>query len=172
MGRFRARRDDCALVSGIVLTGTSQTLIRSNMIGENAAHGVTISGGARNRVSSNSITANTGGGILLINGANRGIPPPTIQMVDQTKVVGTACRDCLVEIFADPDDQGREFLGAVRASAEDGTFSFAIAGGALASLQITATNIDADGNTSSFAAGVNISPPSVVYPVHLPLVIR
>ncbi len=169
---FDARRDDCELLSGIVLTGTSQTLIRSNTISENAAPGVTISGGARNRVSSNSITANTGSGILLINGANRSISPPTIQMVDQTKVVGTACRDCQVEIFADPDDQGREFLGAVRASAEDGTFSFAIAGGALASLQITATNIDADGNTSSFAAGVNIPPPPVVYPVHLPLVIR
>ena len=169
---FDARRDDCSLVSGIVLTGTSQTLIRGNTISENAAPGVTISGGARNRVSSNSITANSGGGILLINGANQGIEPPTIQAVDQTEVRGVACRGCRVEIFADPEDQGREFLGAARAAEENGTFSFTIAGSALASLQITATNIDANGNTSSFAAGVDIPPPPVVYTLHLPLVIQ
>lgn len=167
---FDAQRDDCSIMSGIVLTGTSQTLISSNMISNNAAPGVTISGGVRNRVSSNSITANTGGGILLINGANRGIAPPTIQVVDQTEVRGVACRDCRVEIFADPDDQGQEFLGVARASAEDGTFSFLIASSALASLQITATNIDADGNTSSFAAGVDIPSPPITHTIHLPLV--
>lgn len=167
---FDAQRDDCALVSGIVLTGTSQTLISRNTISENGASGVTISGGARNRVSSNSITANAGGGIRLINGANRGIAPPTIQSVNPTEVRGVACRDCRVEIFADPADQGREFLGIARASADDGTFSFAIASSALASLQITATNIDADGNTSAFAAGVGIPPPPITYTIHLPLV--
>ncbi|MDW8214912.1 MAG: right-handed parallel beta-helix repeat-containing protein [Roseiflexaceae bacterium] len=169
---FDARRDDCSLVSGIVLTGTSLTLIRGNTISDNAAPGVTISSGARNRVLSNSISANTGGGILLVNGANEGIAPPVIQAVDQTGVRGIACRDCHVEIFADPNDQGREFLGAARASQEDGTFSFAIAGNALASLHITATSTDANGNTSAFAAQVSVPSSPIIYTIHLPLVIQ
>lgn len=167
---FDARRDDCSLVSGIVLTGTSLTLVRNNTISDNAAPGVTISGGARNRVTGNSITANTGGGILLINDANEGITPPTIQAVDQTGVRGVACRDCQVEIFADPADQGREFLGAVRASEEDGAFSFPLAGNALASLHITATSTDANGNTSAFAAWMSVPPPPPIYTIHLPLI--
>ncbi|GIW00192.1 right-handed parallel beta-helix repeat-containing protein [Roseiflexus sp.] len=169
---FDAHRDDCALVSGIVLTGTSQTLIRSNTMSDNAAPGVIIAGGAQNRVSTNSITANTGGGILLLNGANGGIAPPTIQAVDQTEVRGVACRDCRVEIFADPEHQGREFLGAVRASQDDGAFSFTIAGNALASLYITATSTDANGNTSAFANGMDVPPPPVVYTIHLPMVLQ
>jgi parallel beta-helix repeat protein len=169
---FDAQRDDCSLVSGVVLTGTSQTLIRSNTISDNAAPGVTISGGSRNRVSGNSITANTGSGILLLNGANGSIAAPIIQAIDQTGVRGVACRDCHVEIFADPDNEGREFLGAVRASAEDGTFSFTIANSALASLHITATNTDADGNTSAFAASVSVPSPPVIYTIHLPMVVH
>ncbi|MCS6839792.1 MAG: right-handed parallel beta-helix repeat-containing protein [Roseiflexus sp.] len=169
---FDAQRDDCTLTSGIVLTGTSLTLIRSNTISDNAAPGVTIFGGARNRVSGNSITANAGGGILLLNGANGGIEPPTIQHVDQTEVRGVACRGCHVEIFADPGNQGREFLGATRASETDGAFSFLIVGSALSSLHITATSTDASGNTSAFAAWVNVPQLPITHTIHLPLVIR
>ncbi len=168
---FDAQRDDCVIVGGIALSGTVQTLIRGNTIRDNAVPGVIIDGGSRNRVSRNSITANHGSGILLINGANGGIAPPVIQAVDQTEVRGVACRECLIEIFADPGNQGREFLGVVRA-AEDGTFSFTIAGNTLAALRITATNIDSDGNTSSFATGAGVPPPPVVYTIHLPLVIQ
>ena len=169
---FDAQRDDCSLVGGIVLTGTLQTLIRSNTIRDNAAPGVIISSGERNRVSSNSITTNADSGIVLLNGANRSISPPTILAVEQTEVRGVACRNCRVEIFADPGGQGREFLGAVDASSDDGTFSFALSGSVLATLQITATSTDADGNTSAFAVGIGVPVPPPVYTLHLPLVVR
>jgi len=169
---FDAQRDDCSLVGGIVLTGTLQTLIRSNTIRDNAVPGLIISGGERNRVSSNSITTNVASGIVLLNGANRGISPPTILAVDQTEVRGVACLSCRVEIFADPDGQGREFLGAVDTSGDDGTFSFALSSSVPATLQITATSTDVDGNTSAFAVGIGAPAPPSVYTLHLPLVVR
>ena len=155
-----------------MLTGTLQTLIRSNTIRDNAAPGVIISSGERNRVSSNSITTNADSGIVLLNGANRSISPPTILAVEQTEVRGVACRNCRVEIFADPGGQGREFLGAVDASSDDGTFSFALSGSVLATLQITATSTDADGNTSAFAVGIGVPVPPPVYTLHFPLVVH
>lgn len=169
---FDPQRDDCSPVGGIVLTGTLQTLIRSNTIRDNAMPGVVISGGERNRVSSNSITTNVDSGIVLLNGANRSIPAPTILAVEQTEVRGVACRDCRVEIFADPDGQGRELLGAVNASGDDGAFSFPVSGSALAALQITATSTDADGNTSAFAVGIGVPSPPAVHTLYFPLVVR
>ncbi|MGQ9826639.1 MAG: right-handed parallel beta-helix repeat-containing protein [Roseiflexus sp.] len=169
---FDAQSDDCSLVGGVVLTDTQQTLIQSNTIRDNAAPGVIIYGGERNRLASNSITTNSESGIVLLNGANRGIPAPTILTVKPTEVRGIACHGCYVEIFADPDSQGHEFLGAVHASGDDGTFSLAIRGNTPATLRITATSTDADGNTSAFAVGVGMTSSPPTYAIHLPLVVR
>ncbi len=169
---FDAQRDDCLLVGGIVLTGTSQTLIRSNTIRDNAAPGVIISGGERNRVSSNRITTNAGSGITLLHGANRSLPAPTIFAVNPSTVRGVACRNCRVEMFADPEGQGCEFLGAVDASGNDGTFLFALSSSTPATLQITATSTDVEGNTSAFAVGIGIPSVPPVYTLRLPLVMR
>lgn len=168
---FDAQRDDCVIVGGIVLSGTIQTLIRGNTISDNAAPGITIAGGSRNRLSRNSITANLDRGVLLQNGANENTVAPTIQMVSRTDVQGIACPGCQVEVFADPGNQGREFLGVVQTSSDNGEFSLPITGSTLATLHITAISTDSRGNSSAFAEWVVVPSSPPIYTLHLPLLI-
>ncbi|MFQ3630741.1 hypothetical protein, partial [Roseiflexus sp.] len=69
-------------------------------------------------------------------------------------------------------NQGREFLGVVQASGDNGEFSLPIAGSALAALHITAIGIDSRGNSSAFAEQVVVPSSPPTYTLHLPLLIR
>jgi parallel beta-helix repeat protein len=157
--------------SGVMITSTifgpaSQNVIAENTIAHNAVHGVSLDGATdRNTITENSIHANAEKGISLGAGTNEDIEPPAIEgkglkAIEEigsvitggggggVGVFGTACANCVVEVFSDFEAQGRLFLGATTADG-DGDWSLS---GFLSGPNITATATDANGNTSEFSA--------------------
>jgi len=124
----------------------------ANIIAYNS-RGVHVSGvgSLRNTIRGNSIFSNDYEGIRLYDDANQNIEPPTI--TGAGSVQGTACFNCAVDIYSDDDDQGRIFEGSTTAGG-NGDFSWP---GTPQGPYVTATNTDANGNTSEFS--VPVSPP-------------
>jgi parallel beta-helix repeat protein len=132
---------------GIDIGGATSNFVQGNVIAENGGRGVVIAG-ARNRLRRNSIYANAGGGITAP--AAGGIPsPPVILAAAASTVGGTACPQCMVEIYSDDGAQGRWFEGGTTADA-GGRFSLT-RGGALRGPNITAVAVDSAGSTSAFS---------------------
>lgn len=136
-----------------ILEGAHDNLVggtdpgQGNVISGNNLFGVQVEGAqtARNGVRGNSIYANSHQGIRNTDGGNSGLKPPTI--TDTEPLTGTACPNCLVDVYSDSADEGESYGGAVVASA-DGTFTFS---GSLSGTYATATATDSDGNTSEFS---------------------
>ena len=63
-----------------------------------------------NTITQNSITQN---GTLGIDnfGGNTELAPPTILNVSASSVSGTVCPNCIVEVFSDPEDEGKIYEG-------------------------------------------------------------
>jgi hypothetical protein len=123
----------------------------------------------RNTITQNSIFGNTGLGIDLgpedpndhhdDDGPNQGLNISVLQNTWASKVLGTACAGCRVEVFiadrhADAYGQGKQFVGAATAST-NGTFLVFVEP-VTAGTPLTATATDADGNTSEFARTIAV----------------
>jgi hypothetical protein len=105
-----------------------------------------MSQGIENTISANSIHDNTGKGIENIDGGNTEPVAPVVS--DTGSANGTACPECVVDVFSDSEDEGRVYHGTVTAGI-DGSWSIS---DALAGPFMTATATDLDGNTSEFSA--------------------
>jgi CSLREA domain-containing protein len=137
-------------------------LIAGNVIASNGHAGVILlwGGGGEvrlNQIRRNQIYDNGGLGIEIDPGLNDDIPMPVLTSATTTRVEGSACPGCLVEVFlAAPDPsnygEGREFLAEDVAGA-DGAFTARPVGVDRCD-PITATATDASGNTSEFSANV------------------
>lgn len=104
--------------------------------------------GLHNSIRGNSIHDNGGLGINNDGGANLELSPPVIN--DPNVMAGTACANCIVDIYSDAEDEGAFYHGFTTADSNgDWTFSGAVVGP-----NVTATATDADGNTSEFSAAV------------------
>jgi CSLREA domain-containing protein len=144
-------------------------LIAGNVIASNGQTGVILlwsTGGEvrLNRIRRNQIYDNGGLGIEIDPGLNDDIPMPVLTSATTTRVEGSTCPGCLVEIFlAAPDPssfgEGRDFLAEDVAGA-DGTFT-AWPVGVDRCDPLTATATDASGNTSMFSENVFASCPAV-----------
>jgi CSLREA domain-containing protein len=110
---------------------------------------------SRITLSRNSFFRNAGMGIQFYGTAvNGSIEPPMLTRASLSRVEGTACPGCKVEIFkADVDPtgfgEGKTFLAETTAGA-DGSFSVALSGVYVCDV-LTATATDAEGNTSEFS---------------------
>ena len=119
-----------------------------NTISQNGGAGVRVTGADQsgNEIRGNSIYNNATKGIAVESGANNAIAPPVITQSSPLK--GTACANCIVDIYSDKADEGKFFQGTVLA---DGlgqwTFNDPVYGP-----NATATNTDANDNTSEFSA--------------------
>jgi hypothetical protein len=137
---------------GIRLTnGASGNVIGpGNIIAHNDRDGVRVVEDTTtgNTVTRNSIYDNDQQGINTVSGGNTELAPPVITSVTETEVSGTACSDCIVEIFSDADDEGETYEGTVTA---DGSGSFTLAVTVTGPF-VTATATDGDGNTSEFSS--------------------
>ncbi len=117
----------------------------------------------------NTIFQNRGLGIEIVGSlANGSIDPPVLTGGSMTKVEGTACPGCRVEVFlADVDPtgfgEGKTFLHQGVAGA-DGSFSIPLAGVGNCGVA-TATATDANENTSEFSKNLRISPCAWVPPI-------
>jgi hypothetical protein len=144
---------------GVAVVNGSGNLIHLNEIAYNgkqgAQAGVQIDGTAStgNAITQNSIYTNSGPGIQLVNGGNLLLPAPVITQAGcQGPVEGTACLNCMVEIFSDDEDEGRYFEGSLNAG-PNGAF---VLNKAPSGPFITATARDAAGNTSAFSAPFHV----------------
>src|SRR5579883_739743 len=130
----------------------------NNVIADNSL-GIDVTNGAsRNTITQNSIYANGGAGlgISLAPGTQDGVQPPSLNGATPGQLNGTACITCTVEIFlADQYGQGQTYLVTATVGA-DGTFS--VSSPVTHPTWLTATATDALGNTSAFAAKVQVVP--------------
>lgn len=138
----------------ILMEGASgNSLGPGNVIAFNQQNGIEIVDpiSIQNHIFENSIHDNIGGGIGLGEGSNEGLDAPRLMSFDlgAGSVDGLACPGCEVLFYSDAHDQGAFYEGSTVADAQ-GSFFFekraAFAGPAL-----TATSIDAAGNTSAFS---------------------
>ncbi|WP_422361567.1 BspA family leucine-rich repeat surface protein [Reichenbachiella sp.] len=133
-------------------TGSS---IMSNSIVFNSSNGieigeVSVSGINNHLLTQNSIYNNTGAGILITNGAQNGVTPPVITSTLDGLIVGTSTAGAKIEIFADSENEGQQYLGTTDADGS-GDWSHQIS---VASISAGLTNISAtqtaSNNTSQF----------------------
>jgi hypothetical protein len=139
-----------------------------NVVAYNGLDGVLVDGAdsftstVGNTITANSITGNGGQGISNFRGGNIELTPPIINTVTASHVSGTACAQCRVEIFSDPEDEGQKYEGATIAD-EAGNWTWS---GLATGPNVTATATDGAGNTSEFSS------PTVVYRVYMPIVLK
>ena len=137
-----------------------------NLVAYNGLDGVLVDGAdsftstVGNTITANSITANGRRGIYNFRGGNMGLTPPTITSVAAGTIYGTACSNCVIEVFSDAADEGAIYEGTTTANAA-GNWTFTKPGG-LTGPYVTATATDGQGNTSEFSAPVSLGPTPTV----------
>jgi hypothetical protein len=130
--------------------GAQNNIIGSgNVISHNGGNGIRVDGPdtTSNRITQNSITDNANLGIDNYYGGNAELAPPTITGATGNSISGIACPNCTVEIFSDPEDEGKIHEGTTTADG-DGNFTWT---GSVAGPYVTATETDGAGNTSEFS---------------------
>jgi hypothetical protein len=121
----------------------------NNVIVNNGVYGIIVKHDSttNNKITQNSISNHSQLGIRNEEGGNSLLTPPTITEVSDTQISGTAPSNSIVEIFSDSEDEGAIYEGTVTTDAS-GNFSWS---GTATGPHITATAIDAEGNTSIFS---------------------
>ncbi len=138
---------------GVSITPSAHDiLVVDNVIAFNGLYGVEVGGGAvvnHNTISRNSIYHNRSIGISIDSASNTngGIRPPQIISATTTYLAGTACPNCIIEVFSDEEDEGHYYEGTVTADA-NGAWTWR---GTPSLPRFTATATDAVGNTSGFS---------------------
>lgn len=152
--------------SGVYIEdGASHNIIGpENIIAYNNGHGVEIvdSNSLGNTITQNSIYDNEGEGIHLWEGGNAEVPAPFIFDFDLAAgtVTGSACVNCTIEIFSDSNNEGQVYEGQTTSDGS-GFFTFN-KGASFTGPHLTATAIDADGNTSQFSVPTSGTSKSLV----------
>jgi len=154
--------------NGVLITaGAYENRIDAGIIAFNGGDGVRIEGpeSVGNRIAADVITGNGGAGIRLIDGGNRNLTPPLLRRKPVGYIRGTSCSRCVVNLYADPEDEGAQHVAEVTADAE-GRFEFPLP--ELGELHLTATATDPDtGDTSEFSPPLNLR----LWYSHLPIVV-
>lgn len=124
-----------------------------NLIAYNRSAGVSVFDSAASSViTRNRIHSHTGKGIRLVGGGNGGLAAPVITASSWTRVAGTACANCVVEVFSDQDDEGAIYEGSATANAS-GQWELVKPQG-FSGPHLTATATDGAGHTSEFSVPV------------------
>jgi hypothetical protein len=137
--------------SGNTIGGTAPG--DGNTIAFNGNVGVGNVAGTQNRIRGNSIHDNTSVEIDNASGGNFELAPPVITAAGSNAVGGTACANCEVDVFSDGASDAEFYEGSATAN---GSGQWALYT-SLAGPNVTATNTDANGNTSELSAAVGFT---------------
>jgi hypothetical protein len=137
---------------GILISESWETLIEDNRIAYNGTAAVVVSGPTAlgNRIVSNRICHHGPPAIITADGGNGEHPCPTITSQSNGVLHGNAQPLDLIIVYTDSSDEGEFILGSTTADAY-GQWSLQQMG-LLRGPFITATAMDANGNTSCFSA--------------------
>jgi hypothetical protein len=141
-------------ISGVSIEEASSNVVGGpypedgNLIAFNGGAGVLVWTNPANTIRRNSIYSNVGSGISLGGGGNNELAAPIVSAVTTSGVSGTACAECIVELFSDEEDEGAIYEGTAVA---DGGGNWTWSGNPTGPY-VTATATDAAGNTSEFSA--------------------
>ena len=136
--------------------------ISDNCIWFNGGNGVRVDGteAKDNEIRRNSIHGNLGKGIKNLNGGNEELAPPQGALIGLS-VVGSACPFCAIDVYSDPEEQGKVYLASGTAD-DQGNFTisaFPVADGDI--ITCTATNPffsqNVRSSTSEFGCGAFVS---------------
>ena len=160
---------------GIEINGSNTIVGPGNVIAFNQFAGVNLGDddGDFNTITQNSIYANNGLGINIApggvnpndpgdadTGPNQELNYPVLDTPSETEVTGTACANCVVEIFvadsaAGVHGEGMTFIASGSADGA-GNFTIPISGQSPGTV-LTATATDQTGNTSEFSLNQEIA---------------
>jgi hypothetical protein len=123
-----------------------------NVISFNDLQGLKVegSGTVGNTIRGNSIHSNADAAIENADGGNTELEPPAL--TSTSPVTGTACPNCIVDVYSDSEDEGKTYEGWTVAG-EDGTFTL---DKMVSGPHVTATATDTDGNTSKFSQSAQL----------------
>ena len=142
--------------SGILLDygANNNTIGPGNVIAHNTGSGIKVDQDStlENTITRNIIHDVTASDILNNSGGNMELSPPVISQSTVTQISGTACPDCIVELFSTYTDEAEKYEGSVVADAT-GNFSWS---GSASLNYATATATDTAGNTSQLSAAHGI----------------
>lgn len=174
---------------GVYISGSSNNTVASNTIAFNTGSGVAVNNGTGDRIESNFIFSNSSLGIDLgidgvtlndVGDADTGANsrqnfPSLISAVSNgssTTITGTlnstANTAFTLQFFSNPTlnasgyGEGKIFFGSTTVTTDsvgNATINVTLATAAAAGEYITATAIDASGNTSEFSAGIAVTAP-------------
>ena len=135
-------------------TGTSNNIIRANVIGFNSGPGILADGMGTtgNTFTANLIAFNTGVPINVFNGANNMVMPPAITSADATGVAGTAPGTGIVELFCGTGSDPTVLLDLALMVSGGGSWSSSADPTGCGAL-VLATFTDSGGNTSIVSGG-------------------
>ncbi len=126
-----------------------------NVIAHNDGAGVVVNDQLtyENTISRNSIYKNGGKGIALVNQGNDNMSAPTVTKIQSLgagtyRLTGKTCAKCIVEVFTDRGNEGRNYQTTVVADAS-GSFTVTVSKSIFDVFTLTATN--GDGSTSEFS---------------------
>jgi len=123
----------------------------ANVIAFNGRDGVSIDDRASgDGIRGNSIHDNSSMGIFLLDDQNFSTVTPSITGVNP--IEGTACANCIVDVYSDAGSQGGAYEGSVAADNAGNWIYNGSPGGP----NITATATSANGSTSEFAAPMTL----------------
>ena len=143
-------------IGWIMLSGAGNTLGPANVIA-NSMVSVLGATSVRNTITRNSIYGSYHKGIKLEEGGNSGLPEPPLPPPMRFRFPasppsqdGASCVACTIEVFSDPEHDGKQFIGST-ATAADGSWTVHLSA-PLPYRYVTATTTNTEGNTSEFSA--------------------
>jgi hypothetical protein len=130
----------------------------SNIIAFNTGIGVRVSQvtTVRNSIRGNSIHDNVGLEVDNSDGGNTELPPPVLSSAGAAAAAGTACANCIIDVFSDGAGDAEFYEGSAVA---DGAGNFIVLT-SIAGPNVTATATDTDGNTSELSGSLGFTPDS------------
>jgi hypothetical protein len=136
-------------VAGIYFENhSSNNYAQGNSFSDMSSNALRVDYGSGNQFRANLFTMKAADAILLLENGNLNLAAPEISSAATYSISGTACPNCLVEIYAVLDNTIR-YAGKIVADA-NGAFQWERCD-AIEGKQVVALAIDADGNTSAFS---------------------